>query len=252
MNDLQTVTNQTPIEIALGIDEKGMTTAKNLYEFLELNKSNYSKWCKSNILENEFAEEGTDYTSFVPNDEREKFNPNPTTDYKLSAKFAKKLSMTAKNEQGEQARDYFIKAEDKLKQIASKPLSALDQISLIQRATLEVNEKVDEVDRDLQAFKNDMPLMAVDTDRITTAKNIKAVMLLGGKLSNAYKDKSVRTKVYRDMEAQIWRQFGVRTYKAIKRNQCDLAVDIINRYELPLILGEEIADCNAQMTMKQL
>lgn len=118
MNELQARINQTPIEIALGIDEKGMTTAKKLYEFLELNKSNYSKWCKTNILENEFAEEGTDYISFVPNDEREKFNPNPTTDYKLSAKFAKKLSMTAKNERGEQARDYFIKAEDKLKEVA--------------------------------------------------------------------------------------------------------------------------------------
>lgn len=130
-----------------------------------------------------------------------------------------------------------------------KPLTALDQISLIQRATLEVNEKIDEVDKDLQSFKNDMPLMAVDTDRITTAKNIKAVKLLGGKQSNAYKDKSLRTKVYRDMEAQIWRQFGVRTYKAIKRNQCDLAVNIINNYELPLILEEEIADCNAQICM---
>ena len=247
MNDLQAVTNQTPIEIALGIDEKGMTTARKLYEFLELAPNNYSRWCKVNILENEFAEEGTDFYS---SQRKSEGRGNFAEDYKLSSKFAKKLSMTAKNERGEQARDYFIKAEDKLKQIASKPMSALDQISLIQRATLEVNEKVDEVDRDLQALKNDMPLMAVDTDRITTAKNIKAVKLLGGKQSNAYKDKSVRTKVYRDMEAQIWRQFGVRTYKAIKRNQCDLAVDIINRYELPLILEEEIADCNAQMCMK--
>lgn len=130
MNNLQTVTNQTPIEIALGIDEKGMTTAKKLYEFLELNKSNYSKWCKTNILENEFAEEGTDYTSFVPNDEREKFNPNPTTDYKLTAKFAKKLSMTAKNERGEQARDYFIKAEDKLKEVATGTPSGSELIAL--------------------------------------------------------------------------------------------------------------------------
>lgn len=60
----------TPIEIALGIDENGMTTAKSLYEFLELNPSNYSKWCKRNILENEFAEENTDFWAFVPQDER--------------------------------------------------------------------------------------------------------------------------------------------------------------------------------------
>lgn len=42
--------SQTPIEIALKIDENGMTTLRNLYEFLGLNLSHYSSWCKRNIL----------------------------------------------------------------------------------------------------------------------------------------------------------------------------------------------------------
>lgn len=49
MNDLEVTMAQTPIEIALGIDENGMTTAKKLYEFLEMDSRNYSRWCKSNI-----------------------------------------------------------------------------------------------------------------------------------------------------------------------------------------------------------
>lgn len=106
---------QTPIEIALGIDEEGMTTARKLYEFLELNPSNYSKWCKRNILENEFAEEGKDFHSYQMTSEgRGNFADN----FRLAASFAKKLSMTAKSEKGEQARQYFIKTEDKLKEIA--------------------------------------------------------------------------------------------------------------------------------------
>ena len=40
---------QTPIEIALGVDGQGMTTATKLYEFLELNPSNYAKWFKKNV-----------------------------------------------------------------------------------------------------------------------------------------------------------------------------------------------------------
>ena len=99
MNDLLNKTidtsKLTPIEIALGIDANGMTTAKKLYEFLELNPSNYSKWCKRNILENEFAEENVDFWAFVLNDE---WGGQATTDYKLTARFAKKLSMTQKNE----------------------------------------------------------------------------------------------------------------------------------------------------------
>lgn len=35
MKELSNVVTQTPIEIALGIDENGMTTAKNCMSFLE-------------------------------------------------------------------------------------------------------------------------------------------------------------------------------------------------------------------------
>lgn len=108
---------QTPIEIALGIDENGMTTARKLYDFLELSPSNYSKWCKTNIVDNEFAEENVDYWAFVLNDERN-FNPKPTTDYKLTAHFAKKLSQKGNGAKAELAREYFTRVEEKTKEMA--------------------------------------------------------------------------------------------------------------------------------------
>lgn len=37
MDSIENSKLQTPIEIALGIDENGMTTARKLYAFLELN-----------------------------------------------------------------------------------------------------------------------------------------------------------------------------------------------------------------------
>lgn len=115
MNDLEVTMAQTPIEIALGVDENGMTTARKLYEFLELDSRNYSRWCKSNITENEFAEENVDYWAFVIDEERN-FNPNPTTDYKLTAHFAKKLSMKGNGAKAEEARDYFTTLEERVKQ----------------------------------------------------------------------------------------------------------------------------------------
>lgn len=108
----------TPIEIALGIDGKGMTTARKLYDFLGMDRSNYSRWVKSNIVENQFAEENVDFWPIVTDDERN-FNPNPAQDYKLTAHFAKKLSMTAKNEKGEEARKYFIQIEDGAKKMVN-------------------------------------------------------------------------------------------------------------------------------------
>ena len=106
----------TPIEIALGIDENGMTTARKLYDFLGMDRSNYSRWVKSNIVENQFAEENVDFWAIVTDDERS-FNPNPTQDYKITAHFAKKLSMIVKNEKGEEARKYFVQIEDGAKKM---------------------------------------------------------------------------------------------------------------------------------------
>ena len=63
MKELSNVVTQTPIEIALGIDENGMTTARKLYEFLGMDSRNYSRWARNNIIENEFAEENVDYNS---------------------------------------------------------------------------------------------------------------------------------------------------------------------------------------------
>ena len=62
--------NQTPIEIALKIDQDGMTTASNLYTFLELNPSHFARWCKKNITNNKFATENEDYIAFAIEGER--------------------------------------------------------------------------------------------------------------------------------------------------------------------------------------
>ena len=113
MEEILNVTNQTPIEIALQIDEDGFTTAKKLYEWLELSPQHYSDWCKKNILENEFATEDEDY-KINSRSKGSLTGRGNTTDYKLSASFAKKLSMQQKNERGEQARNYFIGCEQAL------------------------------------------------------------------------------------------------------------------------------------------
>lgn len=130
---------------------------------------------------------------------------------------------------------------------ARKPISALEQLQLNQQAILEVNVKVEDVARDLQSFKKDMPLLGIEETKITTAVRRKGVNCLGGKESNAYQDRSLRGRVYADIYGQLKREFAVGTYKAIKRSQCDMAVGIINNYELPLALEEEVKDCNSQL-----
>ena len=129
------------------------------------------------------------------------------------------------------------------------PMTTDQKIQLLAQGNVELTERIDKVDKDLQEFKADMPLLALECQRITRAKNQKVVPLMGGKNAPAYKNKSLMHKVYSDVDAQLRREFGVNTYKAIKRNQCDLAVKIIEDYVLPMYLKEEIDAENAQMCL---
>lgn len=108
-------TNLTPIEVMLEVDENGETTARKLYEFLQLDKSHFNRWAKKNIEENVFYEENKDWKGFAI-----MANGNKCMDYMLTAQFAKHLSMSSQSERGKQARNYFVKVEDKLKEKSTK------------------------------------------------------------------------------------------------------------------------------------
>jgi phage anti-repressor protein len=251
MNDVQ-IDTRTPIEIALQIDDEGMTTAKKLYEFLELEPKNYSRWCKSNIVDNEFATENEDYWVFFINDE----NPlggRPTQDYKLTAHFAKKLSVRGNSERSEQAREYFTRVEEKVKQTAIDRTTLSPQTrhllmmgDTIARLELEQKrqcEQVRAVQTDLDDFKGNIPLFTAECDVISRAVRKKGVDTLGGKQSPAYRDSHIRQKVYQDIYSELYRQFGIDSYKALKRSQFKEAQRIIGEYSVPYALGLEIADC---------
>lgn len=113
MNELETTKMQTPIEIALGVDENGMTTARALYDFLELAQGQFSRWAKTNIESNEFYEENKDWWGFDIMS-----NGNNCKDYRLTTDFAKHLSMESHSLKGKIARQYFITVEDKAKEMA--------------------------------------------------------------------------------------------------------------------------------------
>lgn len=151
MNDVMNSTMQTPIEIALGIDENGMTTARKLYDFLGMDKSNYSRWLKRNILENEFSENGVDYYS---SDVTSEGKGNFAEDFKLTAHFAKKLSMMQKNERGEEARNYFTRVEEKAKEMVINRSQLSPQMQMLMgmvetqaRQELEQKRQAEQLDR---------------------------------------------------------------------------------------------------------
>lgn len=250
MQELVNATNQTPIEIALGIDKDGMTTARTLYEFLNGEKSHFSRWVKTNILDNDFAVENEDYVRLAIKGETPTGGAIQREDYKITASFAKKLSMQSKTAKGEQARQYFLKVEEKLKEAAHRtvPMTVPEQIQLLAMGNVELNQKVDNLDKKIDRLELDLPILGIEIDRITSAAKKKGVECLGGKNSEAYRDKTLHGKVFNDIYRELKHQFGISgTYKAIKRSQCDLAVSIIEGYQLPYVLLEQVQFKNSQL-----
>lgn len=245
MNDIiKCNSDKTPIEIALGIDENGYTTARALYEFLSGEKSHFSRWAKKNIEENEYFEENVDWWGFAT-----MANGNECKDYRLTTDFAKHLSMESHSAKGKIARQYFLKVETKLKEAVKQsiaPMTPLEQLQLQAQAILQVNEKVDVLDKKLERLEFDLPILPIEADRITEAVRKRGVDILGGKGSNAYRDRSVRQRVYSNIYADLKANFRVRSYKSIKRNQCDSVLNVIARYDAPLYLQDEIYMINGQ------
>ena len=131
----------------------------------------------------------------------------------------------------------------------NRPLTLDEQLQIVARGTLEVKEEIKRLDSEFQDFKNDMPLLAIEIDKITEAVKKKGVAVLGGKNSNAYKNSSLRTKLYQDLHRDVRRQFGVSTYKAIKRNQCEQVLAMVDSYKPPIFLDALISNENSQMSI---
>lgn len=245
MSNLKVIENELVPVYETDTGEK-VVYGTELYAVLEV-KSRYREWVERRIEDCE-AVENEDFQAAeisAPSGQAMK-------EHIIKLDTAKEMAMLERNDKGKQVRRYFIKIEKKYKD------GLYDGISVEMRAAIAIDKrvtqidfKVNSVDKDLQEFKQDMPLLALECQKITRAKNQKVVPLLGGKAAPAYKidNGSLRSRVYRDLEGQLNREFGVDTYKAIKRNQCDLAIRIIEEYELPMALEEEIRDVNAQMDL---
>ena len=130
------------------------------------------------------------------------------------------------------------------------PQTTDGKIALLAQGHTELKAEVDEIKADLESLKMDLPILPVEADRITEAVIKKGVSIMGGKQSSAYSNRGLRQKVYNNLYANLKYNFGVRSYKSIKRSQCDKAVQVINAYQTPYFLQEQIDDANMQQRLE--
>ncbi len=132
----------------------------------------------------------------------------------------------------------------------NKPMTTAEKIQLLAQGNDELNERVDHVEEKINSLEQDMPLYGCEIEEVSKHVKRKAVNVLGGKDSEAYRDASIRSQLFSDIYAQIKREYGlVSSYKSIKRKYIADVHDFIDCYEPPMVLNEQIRDANSQIRM---
>lgn len=85
----------------------------------------------------------------------------------------------------------------------------LDGMSPELKAALIVDKRVTKVEHRIDHIEKDMPLFGAESDELSAHVKRKGVEMLGGKRSEAYRDKILRQKVYQDIYSQLKREFGI-------------------------------------------
>lgn len=131
----------------------------------------------------------------------------------------------------------------------------MQNLSKEMKAILMHDEKIVKIENRMDKLEFDIPLYGAEADELSKHVKRKGVSVHGGKKSEAYADKGIRDRVYKDIYNEIKREFGVYDddgkpvpYKALKRKYLADAHDLIDCYEPPFVLAEQINDANAQMS----
>lgn len=124
-----------------------------------------------------------------------------------------------------------------------------EQLNQVNCHALEAKAQSQEVKQEIEDMKDGMPLFKIECDDLVSMVKKKATHILGGYKSNAYNDKSILQRVYKDIYAQINREFGVEKCSGIKRKDFDIAKQFVEDYKAPMVLVQDINLANSQTTL---
>ena len=160
----------------------------------------------------------------------------------------KGCELLAHKSTGEKGVLFTVKYMDRFEQMEKqinkpKNLSPMDQLRL-QYQVLETHEqRFEKIEERLDSLE----INPHQKRAIQKAKTKRVLELLGGRKSIAYKDASLRGKVYADMGRQYNSYFDISEYAYTPRNKFKEALELINSYNLSIELGMEVKQLNQQL-----
>lgn len=164
--------------------------ARELHAFLQ-NKDHFATWIKDRISQYDFVE-NQDFITFSGNSEKGR----PSKEYAITLDMAKELSMVERNEQGKQARKYFIECEKRLN--ANLPTTYIEALQALLDSEKQKQALLAQTQKDAPKVRH--------YDLVAERTNLMNASQVGSKIGLS----AVRLNKYLD-------EFGVYN-KAVKRN----------------------------------
>ncbi|UXI85210.1 ORF6C domain-containing protein [Ligilactobacillus salivarius] len=227
------------IKITKDYNGNSVVSGRDLHDFLEV-KTAYKDWFPR-MCEYGFTD-GKDFSSILS----ESTGGRPRVDHAMTLDMAKEISMIQRTEKGKQARQYFIDVEKAYKEKYKLPQTPEEKLALTMQVTLRLDKRVGKLEKSIDEIQNKSEIDSDQRYKLWVARNKKAVKALGGKESNAYKDKALSRKVFRTLEHSLKKKFVISRYEDLKKENFDEAIDLIGRWYPPYELQCEIEEMNAQ------
>lgn len=233
---------QELIKVTKDDNGNSVVSGRELHEFLKV-KTPYKDWFPR-MVEYGFTE-NVDFIGLAqkcakPNGGR------PKTDHALTLDMAKEISMIQRTEKGKQARQYFIEVEKAYKEQYRLPQTPEEKLELTMQVTSRLNKRVDKAEEHIDFLMNKSEIDSTQRYKLKHARDKKAVGVLNGKDSNAYKDKALSRKTFRSLEREFKETFVISRYEDLRKEDFDRAISFINNWYPPFALRQEIEAKNAQ------
>lgn len=144
--------------------------------------------------------------------------------------------------------DAFNRMEEQIKSESQFRLPTnLDEMTLMLSNVMQGQDKKIEEQRKKVDFLMDLSgLTSSRNKELTKARNKKVIQVCGGAESNSYKDKSLRSKIYKELFKSFRNRFDVSQYVDTPMRYFDKAKDFISNWYPPFELKDEIERANAQ------
>lgn len=144
--------------------------------------------------------------------------------------------------------DAFNKMEKQIKEGTQfrLPTNLTEMSTMIYSVMEDQDRKIEEQNKKVDYLMDLSGLTSSRSKELAKARNKKIIQVCGGSESNSYKDKGLRSKIYKELFKSFKKSFDVSQYVDTPMRYFDKAKDFISNWYPPFELKDEIEKVNAQ------